>query len=158
MRPSAAGGPPGGTRLVRSGLRSSASAAAARGARHPRALAIVGAVERALAARARALPGARVHVVGAGPDARRVMRLLAAAGAVVSFSDPRVARVDVDGLHLRAFRLDNGYLGCADCVVIVAHRPDHDYDYVARAASLVVDASGRMASRTGRHIVHLPPA
>ncbi|HSD32966.1 MAG TPA: nucleotide sugar dehydrogenase [Gemmatimonadales bacterium] len=68
-----------------------------------------------------------------------VIRLLEQRGAVVSFHDPHVARLQEDGVELTSVPLSAETLRAADCVVIVTDHSSIDYGLIAREAKLVVD-------------------
>src|SRR5262249_5735086 len=66
--------------------------------------------------------------------APNVMRLLHEKGAVLTYSDPYVPAIREDELALDSLALRNGYLGDVDCVVILTHHREFDYENVARTA------------------------
>ncbi len=101
-------------------------------------------IARALNSQGRALKGTRVLVLGVTykPDvddlrespALKLIELLDANGAEVSYHDPYVAELPEHGL--RVAPLDPA---AADCVAIVTAHSEIDYDAVVERASLVVD-------------------
>jgi UDP-N-acetyl-D-glucosamine dehydrogenase len=67
-----------------------------------------------------------------------IIHLLARRGAVVSYSDPYIDRIRLDGIDLTAENVERAVPG-ADCVVIVTDHSAFDYDYVLASAQLIVD-------------------
>ena len=110
------------------------------------------------------LRGSRVHVFGIAykPDvddvrespALDVVRLLQHRGAVVSYSDPHVDRVDDHGVVLEARSEDEAFRQGFDCAVITTNHRRFDYDRIA-AAPLVVDTRNALKGRKGAHIFRI---
>ena len=71
--------------------------------------------------------------------ALEVIDKLRAKGADVSYADPYVPSIDLDGVTLKAVELTEQELTTADCVVILTDHPDFDYRRVVELASAVVD-------------------
>ena len=67
-----------------------------------------------------------------------IMHLLMNRGADVSFSDPHVASIKVDGVQFTSDKM-NSEIDRSDCVVIVTDHSGINYEAVVRRASLVVD-------------------
>ncbi len=109
----------------------------------------VGKVADGLNDRAKAVRGSRILVLGVAykkdiGDVREspaldVVRLLQQRGAVVEYHDPRVPKLEEDGVTLASVPLTAAALEAADCVVIVTDHSDVDYGLVARHARMVVD-------------------
>jgi UDP-N-acetyl-D-glucosamine dehydrogenase len=99
--------------------------------------------------RGKAVRGSKVLVLGVAykkdiDDIREspaldVIRLLHQQGAIVSYHDPFIARVDEDGEHLQSVPLTEAAVRASDCVVIVTDHSDLDYAMIRRAAPCVVD-------------------
>jgi UDP-N-acetyl-D-glucosamine dehydrogenase len=117
-------------------------------------------ITRALNSDEKSVKGSRVHVVGVAykadvadlreSPALKLIELLRAEGAQVSYHDPHVRELPAHGL--RSQDLD-GSLEEADCVAIVTAHSDIDYADLAKRAKLVVDfrnATGRDGSQNGR--------
>lgn len=68
-----------------------------------------------------------------------IMRALVRDGARVSYSDPYVDAIDVDGRRFASARLSPPLLKRQDCVVIITDHGCFDYDMIVRHAPLVVD-------------------
>jgi UDP-N-acetyl-D-glucosamine dehydrogenase len=117
-------------------------------------------IARALNSRERAVRGSRVHIVGVAYKANvgdlrespalKLIELLRAAGAEVSYHDPYVPELAEH--ELSSGDLDGSVSG-AHCVVIVTAHSGIDYERIAGDASLVVDfrnATGHGGSANGR--------
>jgi len=61
-------------------------------------------------------------------------------GAYVSYADPHVPSVLLDGTVLKAVGATDGNVADADCVVILTDHPEFDYARIVDVAKLVVDA------------------
>ena len=110
---------------------------------------VVSLVADALNDDGRALKGARVLVLGVAykkdsDDVREspaldLMTELKARKAVVSFHDPHVARLTLDGDELASQPLSAALLQAADCVVVATDHSAIDWALVRTAARVVVD-------------------
>lgn len=120
---------------------------------------VVHLIANALNDHGKALRGAAIHVLGVAykkdvADIREspaldIMQLLAKKGAVLSYSDPFVPRVQEMGLELVARPLS--HLRQVDCAVIVANHSDFDYEFIVREAPLVVDTRNALRGiRSGK--------
>ena len=128
---------------------------------------VVGLVTQALNARGKAVRGSSILVLGVAfkPDvsddrnspARPIIASLRAAGADVSYHDPRLPRFSLADEHDRepAPELANVELDAAlraepDCVVIVTPHRNIDWDAVFGRADLVVDTRNASSGRSVR--------
>ena len=68
-----------------------------------------------------------------------LIRLLHEEGADVSYHDPHVPRLEVNGLKLNSVNLDQDALGAADCVVITTAHSWYDWKWVTENCKLLVD-------------------
>ncbi|HEX9259089.1 MAG TPA: nucleotide sugar dehydrogenase [Acidimicrobiales bacterium] len=103
----------------------------------------------------KAVKGARILLLGMAykPDvgdvrespAIEVMRRLTAKGAVVSFHDDHLGRVQADGRRVESVPLDEAHIAEADCVVVLTPHSDIDWALVARHARLVLDTTNALA-------------
>jgi UDP-N-acetyl-D-glucosamine dehydrogenase len=117
----------------------------------------------ALNARKKSLNGAHVLVLGVAykPDVSDVrespaldlIHLLQGRGADVSFTDPFVASVDVDGHRLKGKPLSPAALKAADAVVIATAHSAYDPQQIVRNASLVVDTRNLTRGMKAPHLV-----
>jgi UDP-N-acetyl-D-glucosamine dehydrogenase len=93
--------------------------------------------------------GSSVLILGAAykPDvadmrespALDVMLLLLRKGAKLSFHDPHVAEIEIDGATLKSVDLTDQALSSADLVVIITNHTAIDYDRVVAKAQRVYD-------------------
>ena len=103
----------------------------------------------ALNGRRRCLNGASVLVLGVAykrgvgdtreSPALEIVKLLRDRGAEVSYADPQVPSIAIDGTLLKAVALTDETLTAADCVLILTDHPEFDYRRTAEMAQLVVD-------------------
>jgi UDP-N-acetyl-D-glucosamine dehydrogenase len=110
---------------------------------------VCGVIIESLNRRGLCLKGAKIIILGAAykrnvgdtreSPALEIMRVLARNGARVSYSDPYVQTLDLDGRRFASTRLSPRVLRRQDCAVIVADHSCFDYDAIVRHASLVVD-------------------
>ena len=82
--------------------------------------------------------------------AREIVQRLQRVGAEVSFYDPLVTGVDLDGA-LRQDSLEHA-LDDADLVILLQVHSDVDYDAVVKKATAVLDTRGVLS---GSHVHHL---
>jgi UDP-N-acetyl-D-glucosamine dehydrogenase len=111
------------------------------------------------------LRGSRVHLIGVAykrdiDDVREspaldIIHLLHSRGAVVTYSDPYVARLQMEtGADLQSQPLDEG-LKNADCSVIVTDHSVFDYESIVRQSRRVVDTRNALRNRVADNIVRL---
>jgi UDP-N-acetyl-D-glucosamine dehydrogenase len=118
--------------------------------------------QRALNERGQAVNGARILVLGVAykpgvgdireSPALKILSLLKASGADLSYHDPHVP--SLGELGLSSVPLD-GALADADLVLIVTAHPSVDHELVARRARLVVDLRGAVAASASADVVRL---
>ncbi len=111
-------------------------------------------VQDALNDAGRAVRGSRVLVLGVAykrdvDDVREspaldIIHLLHEKGALVSYHDPHVPDVQVEGLRLRCEPDLDAAIQAADCVIIVTDHSAYDWRQVARHAQRVVDTRGAL--------------
>jgi UDP-N-acetyl-D-glucosamine dehydrogenase len=107
-------------------------------------------VNLALNQKGKSLRGSNILVLGAAykkdiSDVREspsldVMRLLEERGAKVSYNDPYVPEVTMDGHSLKSKKLSTRILKESDCVVILADHSDYDYLWIVKNSDLIFDA------------------
>lgn len=71
--------------------------------------------------------------------ALEIIRILKNEGASVSYFDPYVDEVNVDGRKLKSKKLNGRFLKSRDCAVIVTNHTGVDYELVVRNSKLIVD-------------------
>jgi len=120
-------------------------------------------VQNALNDATKPLKGSRVHVMGVAykrniEDVREspaldLLLLLEQRGAQVSYSDPHVPSLRLDGRTLEAE--PQAIAAAADCVVIVTDHAAFDYAALVRQAKLIVDTRNALKGFDSGKIVRL---
>jgi UDP-N-acetyl-D-glucosamine dehydrogenase len=110
---------------------------------------VVEVVAEALNRQRRCLNGARILALGVAykrgvgdireSPALEILKKLRDKGADVSYADPRVPSVVLDGSLVKATELTTEGLTASDCVLILTDHPEFDYRQIVELASLVVD-------------------
>ncbi len=80
--------------------------------------------------------------------------LLREMGAIVSYHDPHVASVRIDGEAFESVPLVSDTLAEADVVVVTTDHEDVDYDLVLERAAIVVDPRNALRGRIGRAVIY----
>jgi len=124
---------------------------------------VVDKIQNALNEAGKPLMRSRVHVMGVAykrdiDDLREspaidVLLLLKRRGAVLSYSDPYVPTLKLDGLELTAQPQDAAE--SADCVVIVTDHSAFDYPELVARAALIVDSRNALKAFRSEKIVRL---
>ena len=125
---------------------------------------VVTKIQDALNDRAKPVKGSHVHVLGVAykrniDDVREspaldVIMLLEKLGAKVTYSDPFVPTIRLDGTSLCALAVDSS-VEAADCVVIITDHTDFDYELIYDKAKLIVDTRNAYRNRKSDKIVRL---
>jgi len=125
---------------------------------------VVDKVQSALNDQSKPLRGSHVHVLGVAykrdiDDVREspaldVMHLLQKRGARVTFSDPYIPKVRVDG-GVEMESMDEGVRREADCVVIITNHAKFDYEALVQEARLIVDTRNALKGIKSEKIVRL---
>jgi UDP-N-acetyl-D-glucosamine dehydrogenase len=123
---------------------------------------VVAKVADALNESRKSLKGSKVLILGVAykanvNDTREspaidIMRELGAKGAKVSFADPHVREIRVDGTLMRASRLSPKILKSNDCAVIVADHAAFDYGMIVRGSRAIVDTRNALRKYRARKI------
>jgi UDP-N-acetyl-D-glucosamine dehydrogenase len=113
----------------------------------------------------KAMRGASVLVLGVAykPDVGdtresptiSVMRHLHRRGAAVSFHDPYVDAVSLNGVVLERTELTSRAVGSSDCVAILTPHGAYDLDWIATHAKMIFDARNAYSSETRENVVRL---
>ena len=122
-------------------------------------------IGEALNEHAKPLKGARVLVLGVAykPDvgdmrespSLRVMAALARRGAKLSFHDPFVDAVDLDGRRLARTALTPRAVAGADLVALLTPHSSYDLEWLARSAALLFDARNAVVAGGNPNLVRL---
>ncbi len=125
---------------------------------------VVDKIQNALNEAAKPLKGSRVHVLGVAykrdiDDLREspaldVIHLLIKRGSQVSYSDPYIPCLKLDGLDLRSEPAEQAAAE-SDCVVIITDHAKVDYKPIVERARLVVDTRNALKGMTSDKIVRL---
>jgi len=120
-------------------------------------------VQDALNGVGKPVKGSRIHVMGVAykkdiDDVREspaldVMLLLKKRGAILSYSDPHVPALRLEGLELTG-EPEEAASG-ADCAVIITNHSVFDYDALVKRAALIVDSRNALKSHDSEKIVRL---
>lgn len=126
---------------------------------------IVARVSEALNDVGKPIRGSRILALGVsykpGVDDQRespalaVMSRLVRKGAALSYHDPFVRAVEVDGGELASQPLTEAVLAAQDCVVILTAHPGIDYRYLVRTSPLVFDSRGVTIGMDAPNVVRL---
>jgi UDP-N-acetyl-D-glucosamine dehydrogenase len=124
---------------------------------------VVDKVQNALNNQGKPVKGMRIHIMGVAykkdiDDLREspaldVMLLLRRRGAVVSYSDPHVPRLKLDGFELKSAPEESA--AAADCVVIITDHSSFDYAALVDRAPLIVDTRNALKGFRSERIVRL---
>jgi UDP-N-acetyl-D-glucosamine dehydrogenase len=69
----------------------------------------------------------------------RIIELLMRQGAVVTYHDPHVPSLEVEGVVIKCSPLSPEFLGAQDCLLTITDHDDIDWTLVLEYAPLVVD-------------------
>jgi UDP-N-acetyl-D-glucosamine dehydrogenase len=121
-------------------------------------------IQTALNDRGKPVKGSRIHILGVAykrdiDDVREspaldIIHLLMRRGALVTYSDPYVPSIKVDGVELSAIKM-NGEIAKSDCVVIITDHSGVPYESVLRKARLVVDTRNALRGVESEKLVRL---
>jgi len=126
---------------------------------------VVDKVQNALNDCTKPLKGSHVHLLGIAykrdiDDVREspaldIMHLLVQRGARVTYSDPYIPRVRIDGRPEKVSVPYHEACAQADCVVLVTDHAAFDYDAISRASRLIVDTRNAFRNCRRENIVRL---
>jgi len=124
---------------------------------------VVDKIQNALNEAAKPVKGSHVHIMGVAykkdiEDLREspaldVMLLLKRRGARISYSDPYVPQLQLDGECLQA--QPETIAGEADCAAIITNHSSFDYQGLVRRARLIVDTRNALKGVNSLNIVRL---
>ncbi len=125
---------------------------------------VVGKVQSALNNHGKAVKGSRVHIIGVAykrniDDMREspaldVILLLKKLGAEVTYSDPYVPSLKLDGIDLKSQEAEASARQ-SDCVVIITDHSDFNYKGLLDSAKLIVDTRNALRGFESQKIVRL---
>jgi UDP-N-acetyl-D-glucosamine dehydrogenase len=120
---------------------------------------VVSRVADALNRECKSINGSRILVLGVAykpnvadtreSPALEIVHLLRERGARLSYHDPHVPELTVDGIYLKSCDLQPSTVSDQNCVVIVTDHAKVDYRMVAEAAPLIVDTRNALKGYAG---------
>jgi UDP-N-acetyl-D-glucosamine dehydrogenase len=123
---------------------------------------VVDRIQNALNDHAKPLRNSNVHILGVAykreiDDVREspaldVMHLLQRRGARISYSDPYVPSVRLDGISLES---DDSSVATADCIVVITDHKAVDYAPIVKNAKLILDTRNALKQFDSPNIVRL---
>ncbi len=126
---------------------------------------VVQLIGEALNSTRKALNGSRVHLVGVAykpnvSDVREspaldILELLIRRGAIVSYTDPYVPELKLDGRTLSSVDLSTTLAANPDCTVISTDHSAFDYDAVVKSGTLLVDTRNALKGYQSASIFRL---
>ncbi len=124
---------------------------------------VVDKIQNALNDHGKPVKGSHVHILGVAykkniEDVREspaldIMMLLKRRGARLTYSDPHVPTLQIEGEQLKSE--DAGLAAQADCTVVVTDHSTFDYPKIAEQAKLIVDARNALKGIISEKIVRL---
>jgi UDP-N-acetyl-D-glucosamine dehydrogenase len=124
---------------------------------------VVDKIQNALNDHTKPVKGSHIHVLGVAykkniEDVREspaldIMMLLKRRGARLTFSDPHVPVLELEGERLKS--QDASLVASADCTVVVTDHAAFDYRKIAEQAKLIVDTRNAFKGITSPKIVRL---
>ena len=125
---------------------------------------VVDKIQQALNDASKAVRGSRIHVLGTAykrdiDDVREspaldIIMVLRRRGALVTFSDPYVSSIQIEGERLESQEMLAG-VEAADCVVIVTDHTGVDYAAAVERSKLIVDTRNALKKFRSDKIVRL---
>ncbi len=122
-------------------------------------------VADALNDRQRSLKGSKILALGMAykrdtSDVREspaieVVKGLSEKGALVEYSDPYVASLELNGKTLQSVALKPEVLRAADCVVLLTDHSGFDYQMIATHSQVIVDTRNAMKAFPGPNVLRL---
>ena len=125
---------------------------------------VVDKIQNALNDHTKPLKGSRIHIVGVAykrdiDDMREspaldVMLLLKQRGAKLTFTDPYVPTLKIDGVDMQSEDLMVS-VPAADCTVVITDHSNIDYKTIVNCAKLIVDTRNALKKFDSDKIVRL---
>lgn len=126
---------------------------------------VVEKITEALNHHGKCLKGARMLMVGVAykkdiNDVREspaldIISLLTRRGVQISYHDPYVMRLEIEGVELKSEDLNEETLESQDCVVIVTHHSGLDYKKLVKSSRLIMDTRNALKGFDDPHIIRL---
>jgi UDP-N-acetyl-D-glucosamine dehydrogenase len=113
----------------------------------------------------KAMRGSRIHILGVTykkdiSDSREspaleVIKILMALGAKVTYSDPFVPSLSIEGQNMEAIHPGREVLASSDIAIIITNHTAFDYSDIVRNAPLVFDTRNATLGTKARNLVRL---
>ena len=84
-----------------------------------------------------------------------ILKSLHQKGAIVSYSDPHVFSIELDGQTLTSTAITPEFLNSADCVVILTDHSAFDYSTVVANSRLVLDCRNTLRKHVGHNVIRV---
>jgi UDP-N-acetyl-D-glucosamine dehydrogenase len=115
--------------------------------------------------RGKAIRGSKIHILGVTykkdiSDSREspaieVIKLMVGLGAHVSYSDPFVASLSIDGQNMKAVKPNREVLSSSDLAIVITDHTAFDYAEIVKNAPIVFDTRNATEGLTAKNIVRL---
>src|SRR5262245_48582570 len=115
--------------------------------------------------RGKAIRGSKIHILGVTykkdiSDSREspaieVIKLMVGLGAHVSYSDPFVASLSIDGQNMKAVKPNREVLSSSDLALVITDHTAFDYAEIVKNAPIVFDTRNATEGLTAKNIVRL---
>ncbi len=127
---------------------------------------VISKVMEGLNERRKPLKGSKILLVGVAykkdvkdlreSPALEIIDILKKRGAVISYYDPHLPYLKIDGINMKNVPFDKKSFAAADCVVIVTDHSNVNYKFIAENSGLIVDTRNVMKNIKSRaNIVRL---
>src|SRR5438094_6641047 len=113
----------------------------------------------------KAMRGSRVHILGVTykkdisdsreSPAMEVIKILMALGATVTYSDPFVPSLSIEGRVMEAIQPSREVLASSDIAIIITNHTSFDYTEIVRNAPLVFDTRNATEGMKAKNLVRL---
>lgn len=120
---------------------------------------VIDLIDEALNIRRKCLNGARVLALGVAykpgladireSPALQVLSKLVKRGVDISYADPFVPFIEINGLAYRALDITENLLASCDCVLILTDHPQFDFHTIVASGALIVDTRGATSGIDG---------
>ncbi|UCB56910.1 MAG: nucleotide sugar dehydrogenase [Candidatus Omnitrophota bacterium] len=126
---------------------------------------VVERITRALNEYKKPVKGSRILIVGVAykkdvkdlreSPALEIINILQNEKAVVSYYDPHLPYLNIDGIDLKSVKFTAKSFNDKDCVVIATDHSDVDYDFVLRESHLIVDTRNVFKKSEAKKVIKL---
>jgi len=82
-----------------------------------------------------------------------ILKSLHEKGAIVSYSDPHVFSIELDGQSLTSTAITPEFLSSADCVVILTDHSAFDYRAIVANSRLVLDCRNALRKQRADNVI-----